>query len=48
MANAFVAKYGTMHRWRTMQDRSEVLIVGADNPTQKECGWAVVLRYGGR
>jgi Protein of unknown function (DUF2950) len=30
-ANAFVAKYDRMHRWRTMQDGSEVLIVGADN-----------------
>jgi hypothetical protein len=31
IANAFVAKYDAMHRWRTMQDGSEVLIVGADN-----------------
>src|SRR5271156_3655788 len=31
MAEAFASKYGTMHRWRTMQDGSEVLIVGADN-----------------
>jgi hypothetical protein len=31
IANAFVAKYGAMHRWRTMQDGSEILIVGADN-----------------
>jgi Protein of unknown function (DUF2950) len=30
-ADAFVAKYGAMHRWRTMQDGSQVLIVGADN-----------------
>jgi hypothetical protein len=30
-ANAFIAKYGEMHRWRAMQDGSEVLIVGADN-----------------
>jgi Protein of unknown function (DUF2950) len=29
--DAFVAKYGTMHRWREMRDGSEVLIVGADN-----------------
>jgi hypothetical protein len=31
VADAFVAKYGSMHRWRTMRDGSEVLIVGADN-----------------
>jgi hypothetical protein len=31
MAGIFATKYGTMHRWRTMQDGSEVLIVGADN-----------------
>ena len=31
VAAAFVSKYDTMHRWRKMEDGSEVLIVGADN-----------------
>jgi Protein of unknown function (DUF2950) len=31
VANAFVARYGTMHRWRKMPDSSEILLVGADN-----------------
>jgi hypothetical protein len=30
-ADEFVAKYGAMHSWRTMQDGSQILIVGADN-----------------
>jgi hypothetical protein len=28
---AFVARYGVMHRWRKMADGSQVLVVGADN-----------------
>jgi hypothetical protein len=30
-AGAFVAGYGVMHRWRTMPDGAQVLLVGADN-----------------
>ncbi len=30
-ADAFVAGYGVMHRWRKMPDDSQMLIVGADN-----------------
>lgn len=30
-ADAFVAGYGVMHRWRKMQDGSQILLVGADN-----------------
>jgi Protein of unknown function (DUF2950) len=30
-ANAFVAGYGVMHRWRKMEDGSLILLVGADN-----------------
>jgi hypothetical protein len=30
-ANAFVARYGVMHRWRKMPDGSQILMVGADN-----------------
>jgi len=30
-ANAFVAGYGVMHRWRNMPDGAQVLVVGADN-----------------
>src|ERR1700750_409381 len=30
-ANAFVAEYGVMHRWRKMPDGSQILLVGADN-----------------
>jgi Protein of unknown function (DUF2950) len=30
-ADAFVAGYGVMHRWRRMPDGAEVLLVGADN-----------------
>jgi len=29
--NAFVTNYGVMHRWRKMQDGSEILLVGATN-----------------
>jgi hypothetical protein len=29
--DAFVAGYGVMHRWRKMQDGSQILLVGADN-----------------
>lgn len=29
--DAFVARYGVMHRWRLMPDGSEMLLVGADN-----------------
>jgi hypothetical protein len=29
--NAFVTKYGMMHRWRKMPDGSQALLVGADN-----------------
>jgi hypothetical protein len=30
-ANAFVAEYGVMHRWRKTPDGAQVLVVGADN-----------------
>lgn len=30
-ANAFVERYGVMHRWRKMPDGSQILLVGADN-----------------
>lgn len=30
-ADAFVAAYGAMHRWRRMPDDSQVLVIGADN-----------------
>jgi len=30
-ANAFVAGYGVMHRWRKMPDGGQILLVGADN-----------------
>lgn len=30
-ADAFVARYGDMHRWRKMPDGSQLLLVGADN-----------------
>src|SRR6266550_537431 len=30
-ANAFVAGYGVMHRWRNMPDGAQILLVGADN-----------------
>ena len=30
-ADAFVAGYGQMHRWRKMPDGAQVLLVGADN-----------------
>jgi hypothetical protein len=29
--DAFVAKYGVMHRWRKMPDGAQILLVGADN-----------------
>jgi hypothetical protein len=29
--DAFVARYGVMHRWRRLADGSQILIVGADN-----------------
>jgi hypothetical protein len=29
--DAFVAAYGTMHRWRKMPDGTQVLLIGADN-----------------
>ena len=29
--NAFVARYGVMHRWRNMPDGAQILLVGADN-----------------
>jgi hypothetical protein len=29
--DAFVAAYGTMHRWRKMPDDGQVLLIGADN-----------------
>jgi hypothetical protein len=29
--DAFVARYGVMHRWRNMPDDSQILLVGADN-----------------
>jgi hypothetical protein len=40
---AFVEKYGVMHRWRTLPDGSEILVVGADNfpfaiPLKKNAG----------
>jgi Protein of unknown function (DUF2950) len=31
MADAFVAAYGVMHRWRKMPDDTQVLVIGADN-----------------
>jgi Protein of unknown function (DUF2950) len=31
VVNSFVARYGVMHRWRRMDDGSQVLLVGADN-----------------
>lgn len=31
LADAFVAKYGVMHRWRNMPDGAQMLLVGADN-----------------
>jgi len=31
IADAFVAKYGVMHRWRKMPDEAQILLVGADN-----------------
>jgi hypothetical protein len=30
-ADAFVAGYGVMHRWRKMPDNGQILLVGADN-----------------
>lgn len=30
-ASAFVTRYSTMHRWRTMSDGGQILVVGADN-----------------
>jgi hypothetical protein len=30
-ADAFLSAYSTMHRWRKMEDGSQVLVVGADN-----------------
>jgi hypothetical protein len=30
-ADAFVARYGAMHRWRKLTDGSQILLVGADN-----------------
>jgi hypothetical protein len=30
-ADAFVARYGVMHRWRNMPDSAQILLVGADN-----------------
>jgi hypothetical protein len=29
--NAFVAAYETMHRWRKMDDKTEILVLGVDN-----------------
>jgi len=29
--DAFVARYDVMHRWRRMSDRTQILLVGADN-----------------
>lgn len=31
VADAFVAAYGEMHRWRKMADGAQILLVGADN-----------------
>src|SRR5258708_17094308 len=31
LADAFVARYGVMHRWRRMPDGAQILLVGADN-----------------
>ena len=31
VADAFVAGYGAMHRWRKMPDGAQILLVGADN-----------------
>jgi hypothetical protein len=30
-ADAFVAAYGTMNRWRKMDDKSQILVLGVDN-----------------
>ncbi len=30
-ADAFVADYGVMHRWRRMSDGTQILVTGADN-----------------
>jgi len=30
-ADAFVAAYGAMHRWRKMPDEAQILLIGADN-----------------
>ncbi|HEX8814073.1 MAG TPA: DUF2950 domain-containing protein [Terriglobales bacterium] len=30
-ADAFVERYGAMHRWRRMPDNSQIILVGADN-----------------
>jgi hypothetical protein len=43
VANAFVSKYGAMHRWRKMPGGAEILLVGADNfpfaiPLKKNIG----------
>jgi len=40
---AFVERYGVMHRWRSLQDGSQILVVGADNfpfavPLKKNAG----------
>src|SRR6516162_4181971 len=40
---AFVEKYQAMHRWRRLEDGSEILVVGADNfpfaiPLKKDAG----------
>ncbi len=42
-ASMFIAGYGVMHRWRKMQDESQILLVGADNfpfpiPLKKNAG----------
>ena len=29
--DAFVARYGVMHRWRKLTDSTQILLVGADN-----------------
>ena len=43
VTEAFVAGYGAMHRWRKMEDGSQILLVGADNfafpiPLKKNAG----------
>lgn len=43
VVDAFVARYGVMHRWRKMADDDQVLLVGADNfafpiPLKKNAG----------